>query len=996
MNTKVLSRGIGKCLAALAFILCAFTSAQAQDLGALELDRVYPIQGNFQDVTATFTAPRSGDVLCIGNVSWYSDAACSEASMITGTYKGYIGNTISNSYKVTAGTTYYLKESMVMNPYDLKLTMGDDKTFELVSASPAAGEYLSATGRGSIVIRFNVPVTASEVTLNANGVSKNVYGVSDGNSFQVDIKNALTDWYNKGVIAQNDVITLRIGKLATNVGGNLYNGTGVFEISFKAAQKPVNLVSANIPANFKSYYAPGDPEGVISLTFDAPVVVSTPATLVYGSAESKGSTATLYVEEVTPTVNGNTLSYDFTGKIRTPENMLNETTVYPTIDFNINNLKDEQGNYVASSGAGTLGSFAYRMNYNLIPKASVMAQFSPANGKSLQGFENLSVWLNCLDLMTFDGFTFTYSDNGTDNSVTVPLSAVTRDPASGSEATFTMAIPAEVKGKQNVRVTLANLVVKDGYDHSRDIKGVFDAFVITESNPANGTALASLNRGDKIILAVNIADRYPNLYMEYQVRDLNPTIADQAVVKSYTWLNRQADGSFMSEVMSNVKLVRGHEYHIEVTAWEDEQARWYDAPALGQDFISITGTSEPFKASDINFVSVDPAAESTLPADFTTFTLTFDGMVNINPEDAKILEGMGTSSNFKSVVPFGDSNVDPATNKTYCDVWQLILPENYVKDRQGGIIFTVKAYDEKGLLVNGNYGYEESQNLQFSYDTPGNFADFETSPYDMEEVLCLTEITVSCERGILPSYNPEVDPIKIYCDRELVATVTDMVKGDETADVNPSLTLVLDNELYNPGNYQIIFPEGIFNIGSEFDQAISMKKVVEFYIKAPAKDLEYHTDPAEGTVEKLDKVTLWFDNFNADPDWSCEEKITITPEGGEPVEINDVEFTSPDPDDWFALFDRMIITLPSEITEAGVYTINIPAGYMIIADDQSSSQAITLTYNVVPNNTTGVTDINAANSKVEYFTLQGVKVEKPAKGQILIKRQGGKTSKIKF
>lgn len=994
MKRKSISSRIGRCLTLLAFILCAFASSKAQNLGTLELDKAYPIQGNFQDVVATFTAPKSGEVLCIGTIAWYSDAEHSEASLIQGTYKGYVGSSISNSYKVTEGTTYYLFDSMVMNPYELKLSMGDDKTFELLSSSPEAGKFLSPTGRGTVVLRFNVPVTASDVTLNANGLSKKVYGASEGNTFQVDIKSAMTEWYNNGSLKLNDQVTLRIGRLATTVGNNLYNGTGVFEITFLAAQKPVNLVSSTIPTTFKSFYAPGSAEGIFTLTFDGPVVSKTPATLVYSSPEGKGGVAEYYTEEIIPSISGNTLSYDFTGKMRTPENMLGMTTVYPTIDLNINNITDSDGNYVASTGAGTLGSFSYRMNYTLLPKANLMAQFSPANGESLEGQENLSVWINCLDQLSFSGFTFTYDNNGTDASVTVPMSEVTRDPASGTEATFTMAIPAEVKGKKNVRVTLANLVVMDGYDHSLDIKGVFDAFVITESNPANGATLVSLNKGDVITVAVNYAERYPELYMQYQIRDLNPNVADQAIRKSFTWLNRQADGTYTAELAENIALIRGHEYHIEIKAWENEMACNYMEPAIGEDHITLFGLTEPFKASDINFVSIDPAPETTLPANFTTFTLTFDGMVNINTKDALLLEGFGMSSSFASVAPAGEASEDPSTGKSYCDVWALTLPANYVNNRQGGLIFTVKAYDEKGLLVPGNYGYDEYQNLQFTYEVPGSFADFETSPYDMEEVQSISEITVSSEKGILPSYNPEVEPIRVYCDRELVATVTDMIKADEEADVNPSLTLKLDNELTTPGTYQIIFPEGIFNIGSEFDQANSMKKIIEFYIAEPSAPLEYHTTPAEGMIAKLDVVTLWFDNFNADPNFSCEEKITVSAEGDEPTEVENVEFSSEDPSNFWVLYDRMIITLPSAIETSGTYTITIPAGYMIISDTQNDSPEIVLTFNVATS--TGVEGVTITDAKVEYFNLQGVKIEKPVKGQILIKRTGNKSQKVRF
>ena len=41
----------------------------------------------------------------------------------------------------------------------------------------------------------------------------------------------------------------------------------------------------------------------------------------------------------------------------------------------------------------------------------------------------------------------------------------------------------------------------------------------------------------------------------------------------------------------------------------------------------------------------------------------------------------------------------------------------------------------------------------------------------------------------------------------------------------------------------------------------------------------------------------------------------------------------------------------------------------------------------------GINDVNAEDAEVEYYNLQGVKVENPEKG-IYIMKQGGKTSKV--
>lgn len=48
----------------------------------------------------------------------------------------------------------------------------------------------------------------------------------------------------------------------------------------------------------------------------------------------------------------------------------------------------------------------------------------------------------------------------------------------------------------------------------------------------------------------------------------------------------------------------------------------------------------------------------------------------------------------------------------------------------------------------------------------------------------------------------------------------------------------------------------------------------------------------------------------------------------------------------------------------------------------------------LPNGNSSVSEIVENNAPVEYFNLQGVKVSEPAKGQLVIRRQGAKTTKV--
>lgn len=251
-------------------------------------------------------------------------------------------------------------------------------------------------------------------------------------------------------------------------------------------------------------------------------------------------------------------------------------------------------------------------------------------------------------------------------TVVVPMTDVTKsDVASnGDEATFKFAIPESVKGQKGVTVTLNNLVSLDGYDHSHAVMAVYDTFVITYSDPANDEKLAGLNKEQVITVQTNYSEQYPELYLMYEIEDMNPENPDEAIVKTQSWMNRQTDGSYTAEIPLSIKFFQGHTYRMAVTAWETEMGKNYGQEPIGVGYVNWTGTSKPYVPSTFVLESIDPEPETVLPADFTEFTVKFDGLVKIlNSDDdpdnkveygAMINLGMGMSQPFKAVTP-----VDP-------------------------------------------------------------------------------------------------------------------------------------------------------------------------------------------------------------------------------------------------------------------------------------------------------------------------------------------------
>ena len=109
--------------------------------------------------------------------------------------------------------------------------------------------------------------------------------------------------------------------------------------------------------------------------------------------------------------------------------------------------------------------------------------------------------------------------------------------------------------------------------------------------------------------------------------------------------------------------------------------------------------------------------------------------------------------------------------------------------------------------------------------------------------------------------------------------------------------------------------------------------------------------------------------------------ILIDTADGEVELTNDNAYT-------FGVNNRNVLAFYSN--EAGV-TVPQYSAYFVL-DGAKSASVLTLSFDDDPE-VSGIEDVNAEDAEVEYYNLQGVKVENPEKG-IYIMKQGGKTSKV--
>lgn len=709
---------------ALAVVTCfGIQATNATDLGEIELGKTYEIE-KYQPLTGHFTASEGGKVLIEGeNIGIFSDA--DYTNEIATTCTGYASLGITYTFDAESGTTYYLYTKF---PMASKIRISMKQELDFVNVEPAAGSSFSVSGTGTVNIQFNLPVTVGKASITANGTTARVGVSSSGSYISVDLATALTRWLENSTIKKGDEFTLTINDIKSTADESLYNGDGIYTVKYIAAGQPAQLLKYDFPKIFKSYFAPGDPDGIATLTFDRDLQTEgAEARISYGDIEA--ADGQFYMERLPVAINGAVATVDLTGKSRRVAEMIGSAAPQELINIQITGLRDTEGNFVQTTATGAAGSFSFNCNYLELPRIDVMADFFPAHGSSLADVDKLEIWISGLNGIRFNGFKFEYADGSETKSAVVNKNDCEFTPEEENSGTYIVAIPAEVKGKQDITVTLHELVSTDGIDHSNDVRAKYDAFVITYSSPDYGAELARLNNGDEILIETNYLEKYPEMFITYQIFDLDAAEGENSLIKPAAPLALNDDNYHKAIVEGSYRLVRGHRYNMEFTAWENEAAKNNGAAEIGKATILLLGTSEPFQTSETRFVSITPSVSTVLKPTDNVFTLKFDGMVNIMAADAKILSGDAAPISFATLEP-EEAVVDENSGEKYSNTWVLTADKDYMQNIGPKMQISIRATDMNGNLVvdENETNPEESFVFIFNYDTTQSGLDSVIAP----------------------------------------------------------------------------------------------------------------------------------------------------------------------------------------------------------------------------------------------------------------------------
>lgn len=467
-------------------------SAQAVDLGDLKPGVTYDIP-EYKEVTGAYTPGVAGPVKFVWTCSpltLYSSSDYAEESIVEGSHAYTGGGQVMSYPGLEAGKTYYIYSSMTI--MGGKLTIQEGETPLEVSdiePNPNSGNKFSISRNYRIYVTFNYPVTVGNCYLTAGSNKAPVSPVVSNTTLSLDVNDVVMKFYHEGTLREGSTLTLTVTDIKDAMNPDVrYNGDGELKVDFVMAAKPAELTStkgfsvkgdSNV---LNSYYFADDENGKMSLTFDRALSSSfkPQANLAFGDPDNVD--LIIYTETLTGVVNGNTVTFDFSGKLRRRVDMLpgvEEDDMPTQIYVTFSNICTDDMQWAYTGQLSNPNSFATSMTVNDL-MYNIAADFSPARGTDLVPGSAMEIWVMNGKYISYDEICLDYTHDGKAETVKVSKNNVSArqdpDSATGEDMLFIFTIP-EYDADDNTPVNLymSNLVCADGLDHANDVRGEFNS-----------------------------------------------------------------------------------------------------------------------------------------------------------------------------------------------------------------------------------------------------------------------------------------------------------------------------------------------------------------------------------------------------------------------------------------------------------------------------------------------------------------------------------------
>ena len=747
-----------------------------------------------------------------------------------------------------------------------------------------------------------------------------------------------------------------------------YGKDGNLTLKFLTPSKPHSLVSKQLPDPFLSYWPKGDERGMLVLTFDSDVMAGDAQTAKGSFTLGYAEMDDVYVETLEPSMfraEGNKLYIDFTGKLRTKETMGLKND-WDIITLRLMNVKMADGTNVFSAGAGTSGSFTFTMKYKEY-KSNLAFELTPADGEKLKE-NNVKIYFSEKDAIKFDGVKFTYQDENDKKYQTTVTEGITSE-VEGDAIEYIIPITDAIKNGKNVRFTLTGVVANDGLDHS-DIT-------------------ARWNPGQELVATLapsnlSIKDgSYVKSYYKHQLTfnedvTINENIEAGAtykdtksgrIIKAY--VEPVANNSRQIMIIPGEDLKDKHQYELTIKErvivnkeyaetngkygnYMTEQSYRFTIYANVDTYDYVTSPVEGSSVNEISTIicSMKPGAdEGTSAIGYANPTDKF--VYLLNEKNEKVATATCGDVEGGMYIKFSPAITEPGT-------------------------YTVHIDDYVYFVGTGFNAIQNENPVEFKYTVVAapEELQFTTDPENESTITSLGEIVIMSDKDIYGT----TTPIQAYCDRQVFNGTLTM--GDvNRREAYIEFTDAAGEPITAEGEYRIEIPAGVFGNKAWYDSdclsgACNVATTLYYTVGKEATEITYTADPADGSkVDALGTVTI---DYNTTSIMQSSGKILVYKDGKELKEV-EAEVVYKDPNDWSEVSHKA--TFDVNVTEAGVYTIEIPEGYFV-DENGDNIPAVTLTYYVGV--ASGIQNINATIANGTVYNLNGVKVNKATKGIFIV------------
>lgn len=482
----------------------------------------------FKSVNGNFTATVDGNVVIEAQEVY--TVTCNGTTYQMGYLPGAEYPYNCEAIGVKVGDVVSITSDYVMNTgskiFITQLPGGVPLPVEMVSYAPEMRQEFPWSSLGVISMSFNKAVVLSSASLMVGEKNYSITTINiTGNLVAIDITAPLNQALSDGTLSQGQQFVVEVRGLAdAKHRDNLYNGNGVLRLGYLSPAPQSHFVDATIGGEhlsytttnsyrMKSYYdTESTDDGLFEIVFDNNIQSVGNVMLTMGNMDL--ISAGKFHRSVLPhSISGHKVIVDLRGTLRSlhalfpniveseddGENVLLDfDTEHVTITAN--NILDINGNPIATTQAGNIGSFAFTMGYEEIADNLVMDGDNIAEGDAVNPGDEIKLWLN--EVITFDAINVAYevaqkSENGEENSedgnlgyvvenVLVTDFSVVNDVEQGAIITFTMPdMPEGVNGRP-VTVSLLNAKSDNGIPHDLVIRFVLGQKTDPGDNPGGG------------------------------------------------------------------------------------------------------------------------------------------------------------------------------------------------------------------------------------------------------------------------------------------------------------------------------------------------------------------------------------------------------------------------------------------------------------------------------------------------------------------------------